>query len=105
MVNAMCQMDRKHSPGDALACGRCRVEKRLHIVAGDVRIARHATGDGVMADDDQKGSALRKVVGLGLIVMLILGALFVVEQLRHAAAIQDCLASGRTNCAPIASGR
>lgn len=58
----------------------------------------------VMADDEPKGGPLRAVVGLGLIVVLILGMLFVVQQLRHAAAIQDCVASGRTNCAPIASG-
>ena len=61
----------------------------------------------VMADDErneQKGSPLRAVVGLGLIVMLILGVLFVMQQLRHASAIQDCVASGRTNCAPIPSG-
>ena len=60
-----------------------------------------------MADDEQneqKGSPLRAVVGLGLIVMLILGVLFVMQQLRHASAIQDCVASGRTNCAPIPSG-
>jgi hypothetical protein len=36
--------------------------------------------------------------------VLILGVLFVMQQLRHAAAIQDCVASGRTNCAPITSG-
>jgi hypothetical protein len=62
-----------------------------------------------MADDEPKGGPqggpLRVVVGLGLIVVLILGMLFVVQQLRHAAAIQDCVASGRTNCAPITSER
>jgi hypothetical protein len=58
-----------------------------------------------MADDEQKNSPLRAVVGLGLIVVLILGVLFVMQQLRHAAAIQDCVASGRTNCAPITSGQ
>jgi hypothetical protein len=31
--------------------------------------------------------------------------LFVMQQLRHSAAIQDCLASGRSNCAPIDAGR
>ena len=55
-------------------------------------------------EDDQRGSALRAVVGLALVVVLILGVLFVVQQLRHAAAIQDCVASGRTNCAPITGG-
>jgi hypothetical protein len=58
-----------------------------------------------MADDEEKRSPLRAVVGLGLLVVLVLGVLFVVEQLRNAAAIQDCVSSGRTNCAPIASGR
>jgi hypothetical protein len=58
-----------------------------------------------MADDDQGGSAWRKIVGLGLIVALVAGMLFVVQQLRHAAAIQDCVASGRRNCAPIEGGR
>jgi hypothetical protein len=56
-------------------------------------------------EDDRKGSALRTLVGLGLILVLVLGMLFVMQQLRHASAIQDCVASGRTNCAPIPSGR
>ncbi len=58
-----------------------------------------------MAEDEQKSSPLRAIVGLGLILVLILGVLFVMQQLRHASAIQDCVASGRTNCAPITSGR
>jgi hypothetical protein len=41
------------------------------------------------------------VVGLGIAVALIAGVLFVMQQLRHASAIQDCVASGRTNCAPV----
>jgi hypothetical protein len=81
------------------------VEKPVYETADDAQAACHATEEGPMADEEQKGSGLRKVVGLGLIVVLILGVLFVVEQLRHAAAIQDCVASGRTNCAPIPSGR
>jgi hypothetical protein len=57
-----------------------------------------------MADDEApRGGPLRAVVGLVLIVGLIVVVLFVVQQLRHAAAIQDCVASGRTNCAPISS--
>jgi hypothetical protein len=56
-----------------------------------------------MPDDERKGTVLRTLVGLGLIVALIVGTLFVTQQLRHAAAIQDCVASGRTNCAPVTS--
>jgi hypothetical protein len=58
-----------------------------------------------MAEDGPKGGPLRAVVGLGLIAALIVGALLVMQQLRHAAAIQDCVASGRSNCAPITSDR
>ena len=55
--------------------------------------------------EDPKSSPLRALVGLGLIVVLILTVLFVMQQLRHAAVMQDCVASGRTNCAPITSGQ
>jgi hypothetical protein len=58
-----------------------------------------------MADDEEKNSPLRALVGLGLIVVLIVGVLFVMQQLRHAAAVQDCVSSGRTNCVPIDAGR
>jgi hypothetical protein len=59
-----------------------------------------------MAEDDEpRGGPLRAVVGLALIVGLIVVVLFVMQQLRHASAIQDCVASGRTNCAPISSGQ
>jgi hypothetical protein len=57
-----------------------------------------------MPDDDEKSSPLRAVVGLGLIVVLIVGVLFIMHELQSAASLQDCVASGRTNCAPIATG-
>jgi len=56
-----------------------------------------------MSDEDPKSSPWRALAGLGLIVVLILGVLFVMHALQHAAVIQDCVASGRTNCAPIPS--
>jgi hypothetical protein len=58
-----------------------------------------------MGEEEPKGGPLRAIVGLGLIVVLIVVVLFVMQQLRHASSIQDCVASGRTNCAPISSGR
>ena len=57
-----------------------------------------------MTDEEPKSSPWRAVVGLGLIAVLILGVLLVMRELQHAAAIQDCVASGRTNCAPIPTG-
>lgn len=41
---------------------------------------------GVMADGHNR-SPLRAIVGLGLLLVLVLGVLFVVQQLRQAAAI------------------
>jgi hypothetical protein len=57
-----------------------------------------------MAEDEGgSGGPWRALVGLALIVLLGVGALLIMQQLRHAAAIQDCVASGRRNCAPISS--
>lgn len=60
-----------------------------------------------MADepDDQPASPLRAVVGLLAIAGLIVVVLFIMHQLQHAASIQDCVAAGRTNCAPIEAPR
>lgn len=61
-----------------------------------------------MTETEEKqpaASPWRTLAGLGLIVVLILGVLFVMQQLRHAATIQDCVASGRRNCVPIDTGR
>ncbi len=58
-----------------------------------------------MAEDGPKGGPMRAAVGLGLIVLLVLGLLFVMQQLWRAAAIEDCVVSGRTNCAQITSER
>jgi hypothetical protein len=58
-----------------------------------------------MADEEPKSSPLRAVVGLGLILVLIVGVLFVMHELQHASAVQDCVASGRRDCVPIPSGR
>jgi hypothetical protein len=54
-----------------------------------------------MADDDPGPSPLRALLGLVAIVLLIVAVLFIVHRLNEAARIQDCVASGRTNCAPI----
>ncbi len=53
--------------------------------------------------EERPTSPMRAIVGLLLLVGLIVGVLFIMRQLQHAAAIQDCVASGRTNCAPIAA--
>ena len=45
----------------------------------------------------------RSLVGLVLVAALFAGVWFVMAQLRRSAALQDCYASGRTNCVTIDS--
>ena len=47
--------------------------------------------------DSRRGA----LIGLGLVLLLIVGGLVLVHVLRGTAQIQDCVMSGRTNCAPI----
>jgi hypothetical protein len=55
-----------------------------------------------MSDDDPEPTGRsRALVGLVAIVLLVVGVLFIMQRLNQAAKMQDCLASGRTNCAPI----
>jgi hypothetical protein len=41
------------------------------------------------------------LIGLGLLCALVVGGLVLAHALRSSARIQDCVMSGRTNCAPI----
>lgn len=43
----------------------------------------------------------RALLGLIAIVVMIVAVLFIMHRLNEASQIQDCVASGRTNCAPI----
>jgi hypothetical protein len=54
-----------------------------------------------MSDDDQGPNPRRALIGLLAIVVAIGGVLFIMYRLNQAAQLQDCVASGRTNCAPI----
>jgi hypothetical protein len=41
------------------------------------------------------------VLALVLVALGVVGALLLVRELRRSAALQDCVLTGRTNCAPI----
>ena len=58
-----------------------------------------------MTDEPPSPSPRRAIVGLVVMIALIAGVLFIMRELRDASRIQDCVMSGRTNCAPIESGR
>lgn len=54
--------------------------------------------------DDAEGGGRGALIALAVVVLLVLGGLWLMRVLGGAATVQDCLASGRTNCAPIRSG-
>jgi hypothetical protein len=65
-----------------------------------------------MADPHDNGhepdSRRPALIGLALVLALVVAAYFLVTALRKNADLEDCLMSGRRNCAPIeapASGR
>lgn len=51
--------------------------------------------------NEPEGSRRGALLALIVIAVLVVGGLFLWGELSHMAAIQDCVASGRTNCAPI----
>ena len=55
-----------------------------------------------MSDGDHDGPRPRgALIALLAIVALIVGTMYIMHRLHEAARIQDCVVSGRTNCAPI----
>ncbi len=56
-----------------------------------------------MSDDEPPSHPLRSLIGLVALVVMIAVVVFVMYRLHQASALQDCLASGRTNCMPIAT--
>ena len=53
--------------------------------------------------DDQGGERSRSgaVVGLVVVLALVVAAVYLVHALHKESQLEDCLMSGRTNCAPI----
>jgi hypothetical protein len=59
----------------------------------------------VSQSEPPEPSHRRALVGLVALVVMIVAVLFIMHRLNQAAQIQDCVASGRTNCAPIETQR
>jgi hypothetical protein len=53
------------------------------------------------SDDDDHGSPRRSLVGLIIAIVLVVGGYFLVQKLKAMSELQDCVMSGRSNCAPI----
>lgn len=56
-------------------------------------------------EEQPSGPPWRAVVGLLVVVALVGVIWLVMDQLNKAAKIQDCVSSGRTNCAPISTAQ
>jgi hypothetical protein len=55
--------------------------------------------DGDGGETDQRRSAA--LIGLIIILVLAIAGVVLVRELRERSHLEDCLMSGRTNCAPI----
>ena len=73
--------------------------------AEDGNDASITEGKAVSESGPPEPNPRRALVGLLAIVALIVAVLFIMHRLNQAARIQDCVASGRTNCAPIETQR
>ena len=65
---------------------------------GDVRDSRD---DGRRDQDPGPDSRRPAVIGLIVVLALVVGGYFLMSALRENANLEDCLMSGRKNCAPI----
>lgn len=65
---------------------------RLHL------LPRRTDGPGDRRVPDPRWPAL---LGLLVTLLLVLGGVFLIHVLGRASRLQDCVMSGRTNCAPI----
>ena len=53
----------------------------------------------------QEGRVTASTAGLAVVLALVVICFFLVKVLQKQSQLEDCLMSGRTNCAPIETGR
>jgi hypothetical protein len=56
-------------------------------------------------DDETNGTRLRTLIAAGVVILLMVVGFVLARELWSSAKLQDCRMSGRTNCAPIDTGR
>jgi hypothetical protein len=52
-------------------------------------------------ETDEPAGSRGALIALGVVAVLILAGLWLAHVLGGAAEVQDCVAAGRTNCAPV----
>ncbi|HLI14101.1 MAG TPA: hypothetical protein VKY65_21110 [Alphaproteobacteria bacterium] len=58
--------------------------------------------DETLEDDPEARRMTRSLAGLAVILLLAVIGLFLAQKLRAVSTLEDCLMSGRTNCATLA---
>ncbi len=61
-------------------------------------------GPGEDGDDDRRRS-LMNLAALAFVILLVIGGVWLAKVLQRNARLEDCLMSGRTNCAPVDTSR
>ena len=61
----------------------------------------HREGESTSHREEDSRSQRAGLLGLLICLLLVLGGLFLVYELRKMSNIQDCVMQGRTNCSPL----
>ena len=51
--------------------------------------------------EDEQGRSLMNLAALVFVILLVIGGVWIAKVMQRHARLEDCLMSGRTNCAPI----
>lgn len=57
-----------------------------------------------MEEEEPPPSRRGAIATLVLLAVAVIAAIYIVNRLHSMSALQDCVMSGRTNCAPVSSG-
>lgn len=69
----------------------------------DAKATESARTAAMPDQDDQDRSRRRSLIALAVVVAIFVVSWILVQELYQSEKLQDCLLSGRTNCAPIAT--
>jgi hypothetical protein len=68
----------------------------------DVAVAEGTWYGPSMAGDDEDDSSRRgPLIAMGVVVLLVVVGWLITQALHNSTRLEDCLMSGRTNCAPV----
>ena len=90
-------------PESPWSCGGPVIRTLTALFSGPQLHFLPRRADGGPGSRRAPGSRGPALVGLLITLLLVLGGMLLIRELGRAARLQDCVMSGRTNCAPIDS--